>query len=428
MIMQTRTITKSSARLGEEYRQIRHSSGLEMRLYPMEGYNNTHALLATKYGSVDTCFKTGEDEDFVRVPEGIAHFLEHKMFENEEGDAFIRYASTGASANAYTSFDRTAYLFSCTENFKESLEILFDFVSRPYFTDETVEKEQGIIGQEIKMYEDHAEFRVYFNLLSAMYHEHPIKVDIIGTANSIAQIDKELLYRCYNTFYNLNNMVLSIAGGFDIETVLKTADRMLSPAKDIIIERAQIKEPTDVCQDYIEQLLPVAQPLFHIGFKATPSSEPGSVRNQIMDEILLDVIAGDSTPLYRRLYDEGLINAVFVGETMSGRGYSFAVFAGESKEPARVREEIAREITRIKNEGIDPVMFDRYKKSLYGSYMGIFGKVESVASFMVSAHFAKVEIYEVLEIIAGLSIEELEQRLKNSFDIDRSAMSVVKSS
>ncbi|MCL2055968.1 MAG: insulinase family protein [Oscillospiraceae bacterium] len=424
--MQTKTEIITSPRLGEAYRQIKHSSGLEMRLYPMQGFNHTYALFATKYGSVDTCFKTGEDADFVKVPEGVAHFLEHKMFENEEGDAFIRYAATGASANAYTSFDRTAYLFSCTENFAQSLEILFDFVSRPYFTDETVEKEQGIIGQEIKMYEDNAEFRAYFNLLDAMYHNNPVRIDIVGTEQSIAQIDKELLYRCYNTFYNLGNMVLCVAGGFDIETVLETADRMLSPAKDITIERAQTDEPKSVRLDYIEQNLPVALPLFHIGFKADPAGERDNVKNQIMDDILLEIIAGDSTPLYRRLYDEGLINSEFSGDAMSSRDYSFAVFGGESRDPARVRDEIAKEITRIKAQGIDPKLFGRYKKASYGSYMGIFGKVESVASFMLSAHFAGVEVYSVTEMIAALTVDDLEARLKVSFDVNRSSMSVVK--
>ena len=189
-----RTVIKS-ARLGQEMVKIKHPSGLTMLLCPMLGYSTAYATFTANVGSVDTGFKTQDDDAFVDVPEGIAHFLEHKMFENEDGDAFAKYAKTGASANAYTSFDKTAYLFACTDRFEESLEILLDFVRRPYFTKESVQKEQGIIGQEIRMYDDDGEWRVQFNLLQALYHNHPVRIDIAGTVESIAEIDDQLLYR-----------------------------------------------------------------------------------------------------------------------------------------------------------------------------------------------------------------------------------------
>ena len=221
-----RTVIKS-ARLGQEMVKIKHPSGLTMLLCPMPGYSTAYATFTANVGSVDTGFKTQGDVAVVDVPEGIAHFLEHKMFENEDGDAFAKYAKTGASANAYTSFDKTAYLFACTDRFEESLEILLDFVRRPYFTKESVQKEQGIIGQEIRMYDDDGEWRVQFNLLQALYHNHPVRIDIAGTVESIAEIDDQLLYRCYRTFYNLNNMVLCVAGNFDIDAVLRVADRVI---------------------------------------------------------------------------------------------------------------------------------------------------------------------------------------------------------
>ncbi|WP_312640611.1 EF-P 5-aminopentanol modification-associated protein YfmH, partial [Hydrogenoanaerobacterium sp.] len=220
----------SSERLGENYVKIKHSSGLTMLLCPKPQFSSAYALFGAEIGSIDTTFKTSKDNDFVTVPAGIAHYLEHKLFESEDGDAFERYAKTGASANAYTSFDKTAYLFSCADNFKESIEILLDFVTHPYFTEETVRKEQGIIGQEIKMYDDNPDWRVLFNLLGALYVNNPVRVDIAGTVESIAEIDADLLYRCYNTFYNLNNMVLVVAGNFEIDTVLEAADRILKPA------------------------------------------------------------------------------------------------------------------------------------------------------------------------------------------------------
>ena len=193
---------------GDEYTLIRHKSGLDILVWEMEGYSTTEALFGTKYGSVNTKFKTAGDSGYTVVPEGIAHFLEHKLFENEDCDVFELYAKTGASANAYTSFDKTCYLFSCSENYKESLDILLSFVQAPYFTQETVEKEQGIIAQEIKMCNDNPGNRVFYNMLRCLYHEHPVKIDIAGTVESIQKIDADLLYKCYNTFYNLHNMVL----------------------------------------------------------------------------------------------------------------------------------------------------------------------------------------------------------------------------
>ncbi|MEG2203785.1 MAG: pitrilysin family protein, partial [Oscillospiraceae bacterium] len=216
----------TSMRLGESYTKIDHPSGLTLMLCPMKGFSTAYALFAARVGSIDDAFSLG-DGAYTEVPAGIAHFLEHKLFESEEGDAFDLYAKTGASANAYTSFDRTAYLFACTDHFAESLEILINLVTHPYFTEQTVQKEQGIIGQEIRMYEDDPEWRVYFNLLGALYHNHPIRVDIAGTVESISKISAETLYRCHQAFYNLNNMVLSVAGNFEIDTVLAACDRLL---------------------------------------------------------------------------------------------------------------------------------------------------------------------------------------------------------
>lgn len=212
---------------GDSCNYIKHSSGLEIFVCEMEGFSTTEALFGTKYGSINTCFKTNADKEFTTVPEGIAHFLEHKLFENEDCDAFELYAKTGANANAYTSFDRTCYLFSCSDNYKESLEILLSFVQNPYFTQETVDKEQGIIGQEIKMCDDNPTWKVLFNMLQGMYHKHPVRIDIAGTIESIAEIDADLLYKCYNTFYNLHNMVLVVAGNVKTEEVINIADKLL---------------------------------------------------------------------------------------------------------------------------------------------------------------------------------------------------------
>ena len=213
--------------LGEGYYSIDHKSGLKILVYPKPEYTSTYAVFGTKYGSIDTRFKRSDTESFTEIPAGTAHFLEHKLFESEELDAFQRYAKTGASANAYTSFDRTCYLFACTGHFKENFEILLDFVRHPYFTEATVQKEQGIIGQEIDMYKDSPEWECLFNLLECLYHKHPVKIDIAGTKESIAEITAEMLFSCYETFYNLSNMALAVAGKTTVEEVLEIADRLL---------------------------------------------------------------------------------------------------------------------------------------------------------------------------------------------------------
>lgn len=220
-----------SSELKEKLYEIDHKSGLKIFVMPKENYKSTYAVIGTKYGSIDTCFKRSDKADFTRVPEGIAHFLEHKLFESEELDAFTRYAETGASANAYTSFDKTCYLFQCSDRFEDSLRILLDFVTHPYFTKETVEKEQGIIGQEITMYYDVPGWMGTFNLLRCLYKNHPVRIDIAGTVESISQITDKLLYDCYNTFYNLNNMALAVVGNVDPERVVKICDEMLENQK-----------------------------------------------------------------------------------------------------------------------------------------------------------------------------------------------------
>ncbi len=417
-----------SARLREEYTKIQHKSGLTILLCPMQGFSSAYALFATKYGSVDTCFKTNKDNGFAEVPEGIAHFLEHKLFESEDGDAFSLYAKTGASANAYTSFDRTAYLFSCSENFAESIDILLNFVTNPYFTAATVQKEQGIIGQEIKMYDDSADWRVFFNLLGALYHNNPVRTDIAGTVDSIAKIDADLLYRCYNTFYNLGNMVLAVAGNFDPEVVLEAADRILKKAEDVEITRGTSDEPEDIRINFVEQKLPVAQPLFQIGFKGKAGTEQENVRGQVIDEVLLEIIAGEASPLYRKLYDEGLINQTFGGESMSSRDYSLAMFAGESRDPQKVFDEIKKEVERFHSEGICADDFSRAKKAIYGRYIGMYGKVDTVAGLMVATYFAdEMPLYGLLDIVAELEQADLENRFATSFEVSKSAISIVRS-
>ena len=422
-----RTVIKS-ARLGQEMVKIKHPSGLTMLLCPMPGYSTAYATFTANVGSVDTGFKTQDDDAFVDVPEGIAHFLEHKMFENEDGDAFAKYAKTGASANAYTSFDKTAYLFACTDRFEESLEILLDFVRRPYFTKESVQKEQGIIGQEIRMYDDDGEWRVQFNLLQALYHNHPVRIDIAGTVESIAEIDDQLLYRCYRTFYNLNNMVLCVSGNFDIDAVLRVADRVIKPdEKPVEIERRHVDEPENICKPLVEQKCAVAAPLFQFGFKGRGGNPRENLKNQILDEILAEIIAGDASPLYRRMYDAGIINSTFGSEIMAGRDYMCAIFSGESREPERVADEIKAEVARMRREGVDKKMFELCRRATYGRYIGMYTRTASVAGLMSAVYFAGMDdMYALLDIVANATLDQMNERLQIAFNPEKSALSIVR--
>ena len=416
---------RKSARTGDSYFVGKHPSGLPIYLFPKPGSHSTYAIFGTRYGSVDTTFRRSDESAPCTVPPGIAHFLEHKLFESEDGDAFARYARTGASANAYTSFDSTCYLFSCTENVRESLEILLDFVQSPYFTEQTVQKEQGIIGQEIRMYDDDPQWRVLFNMLGAMYHNHPVKTDIAGTVESIAQITPEYLYRCYHTFYNLNNMALCVAGNIDPQMVVELADRMLKPSEPVTVERIFAPEPDSVLQSRVEQKLPVAAPLFQFGFKETAAGRVPS-RKLAQTEVLLEVLASDASPLMRKLLDEGLVNEFsFDTEYFEGPGYACVVFSGESADPDRVAAEIKKEIARLRAEGISQAAFERAKKAVYGRNIVSLNSAENIANTMISLHFAGNELFGYLEEVAALTRGDVEARLREQMDPERSVLSVV---
>ena len=414
-----------SDKLREEYVKIQHPSGLTMLLCPMEGFSTSYAMFTTKYGSADTCFRTNLEPDYFEIPAGTAHYLEHKMFEEEDGDAFNRFAKVGASPNAFTTFDKTSYLFACSDGFKESLEILLDFVSKPYFTPETVAKEQGIIGQEIGMYDDSPDARVLFNLLRALYVKNPVRLDIAGSVESIAQITDKTLYRVYNTFYHLSNMVHTIAGNVTVEDVLEVADRVLKKGADIEIFRKTEEEPEDVAQAYIEQNLPVATPMFSIGFKGVDKGGRRNFEDMILDEMIIDLVCGEMTPLYRELYEDGLINNGLNGEVMASRDYICSIIEGESRDPQEVYRRILAEIDRLKDCGLDQALFERCKKATYGRYIGLYSKPETVASVLVSTYFADMTLYELLDLVAGVTKEQLEARMKENLQKEHSALSVV---
>lgn len=398
-------------------------SGLKVYILEKKNYTSAHAVFGTKYGSIDTCFST-DNQTFTSVPEGIAHFLEHKLFESEDGDAFSRFAATGAYCNAYTSFDRTCYLFSCSNNFYENLNILLDFVQSPYFTAETVKKEQGIIGQEIKMYEDSPNWRVLFNMLGSMYKKHPVKIDIAGTCDSIAKIDDKLLYECYNTFYHPSNMCLCIAGNVDTDKTLELIENSIKNTEPLEIFRNTELETDGVVSNFVEQKLQVAGPIFCFGFKETYDTPIRTQKEKIVADLMLELVCGDCSPLYKRLIEKELINDEFSSEYFNGPGYSVVFFDGESKDPNAVALEIQNEILRIISEGIDSELFEAVKKSAWGDQVRRFESLENTVSDMIDSAFYNDDIFNTGSILKEITEQDIIQRLKG-LKTENSVLSVI---
>ncbi len=411
-----------SARVGDKYYKIEHDSGLTIYLYPKSDYNSKYAIFGTRFGSVNNAFSL-DGGDVKKVPDGIAHYLEHKMFECEDGDAFVKYAKTGANANAYTSFNKTCYLFGCTENFDQSFEILLDFVQRPYFTEETVAKEQGIIGQEIRMYDDSAEWVVMFNMLKGMYKSHPVQIDIAGTVESIAEITPELLYDCYYTFYNLNNMVLCVSGDLTCEDILKTADKMLKNCEKHDIKSYFEDEPYEVQSRYIEQKFPVSVPLFNFGYKEKCHKVTQKETAEI--DIIMTLLTSPSFELYNKLDDEKLINQSFDAEYFDGQGYNSVIFSSESRSPKKAAEVIKEYIENLKANGVNEEDFEIAKREVYGDLVSSLNNVEAIANAMVDAHFNNSDIFGFIDDVAECKLEDVNSRLKTMFDTDNTTLSVI---
>ncbi len=409
--------------LGDTLYMDTHPSGLTVLVWPMPAACSAYGVFATRYGSVYNTLPTS-DGGTETVPEGIAHYLEHKLFESEDGDAFARFAVTGASANAYTSFDKTAYLFQATENILPSLDILLDFVRHPYFTPETVQKEQGIIGQEIRMCEDSPERRVLFNLLRGMYHTHPVRVDIAGTVESISHITPELLYRCYGRYYNLHNMVLTVAGRITPEAVWEACDRLLTPDEPVAPATFACDEPDTVADTLVEDTMPVAAPLFYLGYKEPAA--PVTAATLAGARVLVELLAGKSSDLYTQLMEEGLINDEFGAEYWGGPGFGVWLFGGESAHPEQVQAAISAQIRRLQQEGIDPILFETVRRGVYGRLVSGLDDPTACGELVMSHLLDGLKPLEELDALAALTAEELHRQLCDRLRTESSTLSVIR--
>ena len=409
-------ILKENKAIGEKYYYLRHKSGLSVYVFPKE-MGTSYAAFATKFGSNDSQFLT--DGRKVTLPDGVAHFLEHKMFENSDGrDTFELYAKTGASANAYTSNCRTVYLFSAADNIYESLEILLGFVTDPYFTRETIAKEQGIIGQEIKMYDDNPDWQLYFGMLRGLYVNNPVKIDIAGTVETIARITPNTLFDAYNTFYNLDNMVLVVSGRVTCEEVERVCDKMLSFKKAPEIERIYPDEPENVNEEFVTRKMPVSMPMFCVGIKDNrcPLSGRELGKKRAAYGILLDMMFSKSAPFYTRLMDEKLIDSGFSFSYEAHENFGYAELSGNSNEPRRVYEEIKKEIEYYRQNGLDKEAFERIKRANFAHLLRMFNSTDDIANEMVSAVFDGLDILDYPEICDSVSFEDVTKLLHEDFN------------
>lgn len=426
--MDIQKITNSE--LGEEMQFAVHESGLRVYVFPKKGFSKYYAIYGTEYGSLNRTFTVPGENNEITVPDGIAHYLEHKMFEEEDGsDAFEKFAVTGASSNAYTSFDITAYLFSCTDRFYENLDILLEFVNHPHFTVENVAKEQGIIGQEIKMYDDDPEWCVFFNSLKAMFHNNPVKIDIAGTVESISHITPEILYKCYNTFYNPANMLLVLVGDIDMNEAMKYVDKHISADRNLgRVKCTEVSEPRERVKEYIEQKLSVSQPMFRVAFKDNQPYMTGDalLKKEIETEIILEAVFGRSSDFYLDLYERGLIDSTFGTETDIEHEYGFSLIGGESSNPDKVYAEIKNVLDKCMADGIDSAAIDRAKKVLISRDISLFNNVENMGNTFIRQLKNNQNPLGYKKVVESVTYDDISRRLSNHFDTSNCVLSVVR--
>ncbi len=404
-----------------------HHTGLRVYVIPKEGFSKTYAIYGTKFGSINNCFVPLGEKNEITVPDGVAHFLEHKMFEMPDGsNAFDLFSKYGANANAFTSFTNTSYLFSCTSHFKECFAHLLDYVQKPYFTKENIEKEQGIIAQEIRMYDDEGEWQVTFNMLRAMYHANPVRIDIAGTVESISKIDKEVLYNCYNTYYNPANMVVCVVGNVKAETVFDIVEKTIESRENGKVKSVYPEEPCTVNQKYIEAKSSISRPIFAIGFKDNyPKCGSELLKRELQLNLIATIIAGRSSKFYNENYDSGLINDTFAKDIMCEDAFSCVSFAGESDNPKLVLSKLTDTIEKYRKDGFNEDEFSRIKKAYFGSFIRKFNNVEGIGNLLCKGFLSDIDPTEFPEVFKSITCESLQQVLNEVFISDNCVLSVV---
>ena len=413
-------------KLDEKVYTDKLKNGLTVVVVPKQGYSKKYAFFATNYGGADRRFKV--NDEWINTPEGVAHFLEHKMFDTKDGNALTILSSNGASPNAYTSSEMTAYYFSCIDNFSENLKTLLSFVSVPYFTEESVAKEQGIIGQEIRMTDDEPEYVLYFNLMKCLYSHHPLRYSVAGTVESISEITEKTLYDCHEIFYNPSNMILCVVGDVNAETVISIANEVLPSSPGDIPSRDYGGEESAIAaSSEITAVMDVGMPLFAFGYKCEKVANGNDfLTTDLTASLALNILAGKSSRLYTDLYSKSLISDSFTAEFETITDQSHVVFSGESRDPKAVADAIIAEIANVSQNGINSEVFARIKKSYYGKLIRSLNSFENICAGVASSYFNNCNYFDRFSLLESISKADIENFIKVNLTPEKFAVSIVK--
>ena len=404
-------------------------NGLTVIIVPRNTTQKKYAMWGVNFGSIDNHFINPDNNEEVKIPDGVAHFLEHKMFEQPNGtNSLDVLTSLGVEANAYTTNDHTAYLFECTDNFYEGLDELMDYVQHPYYTDENTEKEKGIIAQEINMYDDSPNWKVYINALQCLYKVNPVRIDIAGSVESIQEINKDMLYNCYNTFYNPANMLMVIAGNFNPEELLiEIKKRIINNKNNGKIQRIYPEEPEEIYEKQKIQEMDVNNPIFVIAYKdKVLEDKTEQVKKHIAIEIILNILFGKSSELYKELYEKGLIYSKPDLDYEFSKEYAHIVISGQSENPKEVQKEINEKLKQLKQNGINKEDFERIKKKIYGNYIMEYNDISDIARMVMSDYFKGINSYDYIQNYNQITKEYSEKILVENFDEEKQIISIVK--
>lgn len=425
--------TQHYDQIGEKLYSKKLDNGLEVYLLPKPEMAKTFGIFTTEYGSIDQTFTPIGQEEKVTVPEGIAHFLEHKLFEKEDRDVFQDFTKLGASANAFTSFTSTAYLFSATQNIQKNVHTLLDFVQDPYFSDDSVEKEKGIIAQEIRMYDDQPDWRAFFGTIQSLFQNHPVKIDIAGTVDSIQKITKEDLYTCYNTFYHPANMTFFVAGNFDPEnmmTLIEENQNAKSFEEIPSIDRSYPDEPKEVAEKHKVIEMPVSVSKCLVGIKEDTQdlNQETFLKTDMMKNMVLDHFFSKSGEFYEKLYKEDLIDDTFHFENHLDKSFGFTIIGGNTRNPEKLNERIKEMLHKLKGRSLTDEEFSRMKKKKIGQFMRSMNSLEFIATTFVQYRHLGIDLFQVLPEIESLTKKDVEEHLNAWIDEDRIAVCEVRSS
>ncbi|MEM7166898.1 MAG: pitrilysin family protein [Planctomycetota bacterium] len=407
-----------------------HETGLPVYFCHKPGFQKRYACFATHYGSVDTAFSApglGRQQ----VADGVAHFLEHKVFEREDGNALELFSKRGAACNAYTSYAVTNYLFSCGDGFFDHLGALVDFVLTPYITDENVEKEKGIIGQEIRMYEDHAGWRIFTNLMAGLYQNHPVRNDIAGTVESIAELNTESLYACHRSFYHPGNMIAFGIGDEDRERFFETMDASLARHPEWAavegVEKHYPDEPASIADANRVLEMEVSMPQLLVGIKDRSAGKTGRafLKQELVTDILLEIVFGKASAIYQQLYADKLIDESFSTHYSAYGNIGFSVIGGDTEDPEKLANAVRGEIEAARDRGVSAEDFERQKRASMGSFFRMFNSLDFTANNFCTYRFYGVDLFDIIDVLHSIEISDLTDRLSEHFCVDAVSTSAV---